>query len=229
VGPLEIRLERLKRASSLGLDNLKRLYDRRAVVELERRSEHSLDIHFRTIGSYCATYCSRHISEIIDMVPINNVNREFMFGLTRNKHDVLIDIGKVSQGGRPITSTVRLQRLNSCHMRRIEAVEPPTVYPPPKSFFIPFDRELSAVNDEPGIESGSLENEVVERRAKVVDDFPDENAEIEIHSRLGTTCTEFLRVVWIGMKGNSVDLFLPHPSDFAYQLSKVFLCPIDPR
>jgi hypothetical protein len=167
--PLKIRLERLKHASNLRLDFLKRLYDRRPIAELYASGEHCLHIHFRSVGSFCATYRAGHIREIGDMGLIDNVKRQFVFGLGRDKVDVLVGVGKVLKDGRPLTSTVRLQRLDCCHMRGIEAIQPSSPYPPFEALLAAFDRELSSFDNAPGIEAGEFKDEVIEGRSQIVD------------------------------------------------------------
>jgi len=179
-GPLELRLERLKCLSNLEFDFLKRLYDRRSIAELYRGSEQSLHIHFRTVSGYCATYRAGHIAEIGQMIPVNNVNCNFVIGLSRNERPVLIGVGQVSEDSRPLISTIRLQRLDSCHMRGIETVEPSSIYPPRKSLSLVFDRELSAINVESAVQNRQFIDQVIEGRSEIVTDFPDQDAKTMI-------------------------------------------------
>ncbi len=229
LSPLEVRLERLKNASNLRLEYLKRLYDRRPIGELYGSGEHCLHIHFRSVRHYCAMYCAGHIPKIDDMISVGAMERKFMISSRRNKMDMLVGIGQVFKNGSPIASTVRLQRLDCCNMCAIEAVEPSSLYAPLKSLFLVFDRKLSALNEISRIEPSEFENQIIERRPDVINDLPNEDAETKIHGEMNLIYDKLLRVIRIGIEGNRIDLFLPSLSDFPYKISKVFFCPTYPR
>jgi len=222
---LKVRLERLKHASNLRLDFLKRLYDRRSVGELYCSGESNLHIHFRTVGSYCATYCAGHITEVVKMVPVNDVNREFTIGLSGNKGPVLVGVGQVFENGRPVTSTVRLQRLDCCNMCGIESVEPSSIYPPFKSLSLVFDRKLGAIYDEPGIENRKFIDQIIERRPEIITNFSDQDAKAVVEGEFHVPYDDLIRVFRIGLNQNHLHLFAPPSSGMPYKISKVFFCP----
>ena len=225
--PLELRLEVSKRISNLQLNYLKRLGDRRSIIERYCGGEAELHIHIAMNRMMCATYRFGNCGErdgIRFVEPMGKMDGPATFDVC--EFPVLIWIGNVSEGPRPVTSCVRLQPLDCCYMSGVDALEPARLNTTIKSLFGVFDGELRHFLLAAGIQLCEFKDEIIERVPEVVCDLADENADDK--GRPDTpACVHdlIMRKLWLELKDDSILLFVEPLVDPALQISKVFLCP----
>jgi hypothetical protein len=192
---LELRLERIKRLGNLRLNFLKLIYDRRPIGEQYCSGEVCLHVHFGAIQGYCATYRAGHVPEIVEMESVHDMNSEFMLSGSRDKGPVLVGIGHVSKDGSPLASSVRLQCLDSCDMRGIEAIEPSTINPRFEALALTFNRKLASFDVESGVEARKFKGQVIEGRSQIVDNLANQDAKSMIERDLASFYQNLLRFI----------------------------------
>jgi hypothetical protein len=218
----KIRLEFLKRLSNEQGDYLKRLYDRRPISERYLSGEFDLHIHFAGNGMWCAMYRASDLAEfrIAGKVPDSEE-----FPLDVGEFPVFISIGEIAENLRRITSTVRLQLLNFCDMRTVEALEP-RLSPPREILWRVYDRKLRALLLDAGIEFGQREDEIIESASKVVTGLA--NQDSNAHRYEGASRQrqdEPVRRIGIELRGDGIFLLPKDMREPLPEISKVFLCP----
>jgi hypothetical protein len=211
---LELRLERIKRLGNLELDFLKRLYDRRPVRELYEEGSYDLHVHAVADGE---RICIRLKA---DRTAYGNV------GLCRSQPSMLVWVGNVLQGCRPVVSTIRLQPLDSCFVRGVHSAEPSSLHPSREVTVSAFDGKLCHREIEAGIEAGETEHKIVEGSAEIVANVSNDSA----HPRRDIRCFEVgicasppfkLHLDW----GATIDL---DGADDSFKLINVIACPAYP-
>jgi len=224
-GTLEFRLERFKRVSNASLDFLKRLYDRRSIAELYIQGEIDLHMHFFSgHGVACARYSAGEIEEAQSVGCGINLKHEI--ALVIMKTPVLVWVGEIAKNLSPIASTVRLQSLDCCYMRGIEAIEPSAILPKRESLLLAFDRELRAIYDATRVQDGKLVNKVIHSCSQIVTNFTNQHAKDKRHAEItGGSNLDFARSVRIEIPHNRILLRLSEDFDSLYKISKVFACP----
>lgn len=228
VTSLEIRLERIKRRSNLALDYLKRLYDWRPVGELYVSGEIELHVHFLTSGGMaCARFHARN-TEKSQAVRIGE-NLQLKKTVESCEFTVLVGVGNLPERLSPIASTVWLERLDCCHMRGIEAVEPSTLLAPREALWLVFNGELSAIDNATAVKDGKLINEIIECGAEVVANLSNDYADNQRdRHHLAEANLDLIRSFKIEIPGNKLLLFVPEGFDNGHKLSKVFFSPLNP-
>jgi hypothetical protein len=224
LSPLEIRLECHKRLMNACLDFSQRVHDRRAISELYRYADVYLHVHFAMDGMHCATYRCLDFAKVSVGDGVKTLNDKVAPDV--NQLAVFVAVGEISQRLSPVASAVRLQPLDSCNMRGVDALEPSSTLPKYETLCSVFDGELRLRLLDAGIEKCKLENEIIERTAQVVTNLtdPDTDAHRGCYMGLPDSNAKLQRLrIELGNKGI---LILPaERNDAVIQVNKVFLCP----
>jgi hypothetical protein len=236
---LELRLERLKRASDLGDEIFKNFFDRAPYGGIRVGAGGGLDwnkyrdkcgelhLHFNSIRPFCLTFRA-------DIDP-PGWDKTFPYDLdlhgeaSRGERPVFVWVRQISEGWRPCASAVRLQPLDCCDMRDADAYEPDR-YVPFEYLWHIVNRKLGAVLDGSAIVPRELKNEIIEGGSQIVTNLSDQNAYdrrmmLEIDR---VSLSRVVRGIGIKMDFNGIKVVLPESPDMSIQLVKMFLCPVDP-
>jgi hypothetical protein len=224
---LEFRLERIKRRGNLRLDFLKRLYDPRSIAELYLKGHVDVHVHVLTRpGVICARYRAG-LAEKFSGIGSEGRSEGESTGIV-SETTVLVGIGEGGESASPITSTIRLQILDRCHMRGIETLQPSTIYAPPEALWLIFDRELCPLYDPTGIEEGEFKNEIIESSPKIVTNLSGQKTEIEGYNLfLDKNDLDAVRSIRVEIPNGGITLRLPDGFNSFYKLTKVFACPVN--
>jgi hypothetical protein len=219
LSPLEIRLERFKRASNARLDFLKRLGNGGSIGEKYLQGNMNLHLHFFSGGEYCIEYKSCIKFAIVDEK--SDLRLDFA------KFPMFISIGDITENGCPLASLVRLKPLDCCYMSGVDAAEPTSGFPMFETLCAVFDRELSSGLFCAGIKSCQSEDEIIERTAQVVTNLPDDYAN---HRRNANDFVSDspLNMIWrVRILFNDNGIFIPFAQfkEQPIEFRKVFLCP----
>lgn len=227
---LELRLERLKHLGNVQLECLKRFYDRRSIVESYMDADVSLHVHHVVTGRpLCANYrvVSDHVDIVADRDPQLHASRAFY----EDQVSVFVGVGEVAKPLRPLASVVRLQLLDLCDMRAVDALEP-SLFPSPEVVWSIYDRKLCARLGFPAVENGERVDQIVESSTKVIDHLSDPDASIEqddaicIGGNFDLHFAEVLRVWRVEFDTESVTLRVQKRRNSDFQILKMFACPL---
>ena len=233
---LEVRLERLKHASDLRAEAIRRYFDGVPDGTEDGVKNHrnnyvngadELQLHFDAIRPLCTTFRAgvgdnRKGFAFLDNFDVKGAS-------ARSKHSMFVWIGNGAKGLRPITSFVRLQFLDCCHMRGAKS------YKFGRNVSREFlwritNRELSAVLDGARIEAREFKDKIVQGRSKVVTDIPQHNTDDGrmVKDAYWRKCMNAVRRIRIEINSSRLQICLPESGQMVLQLCKMFLCPIYP-
>jgi len=219
----KIRLERLKRFSNAQLDYLKRLYDGTPIDKKYLAGEIDLHVHFAMRGMWCATYRARKAAKA-RVATSKSVCSETSPNVS--ELPVFIHVRKVAKNLSPIASIIRLERLEVCNMRGIEALAPDILCPRPELIFRVYDRKLRELLSLSGIVFKDFKDEVIESATKVVTNLANQDSDTHGREREILSCgLECVRRVRIEITENGILLFAKRREKPMPQISKVFVCP----
>lgn len=149
---------------------------------------------------------------------------------------VLVRIRKSGESFCPIDSVVRLQPLDSCRMRIVDAIQG-GLTPSPETLWRTLNRELSPLLFGAGIKDREFVDEIIKTCPEVVNDFTDEQGKDEWHRLLGRgkdhsmhnlACPDLLYLeAHQGAHNRSFSIDVGGIGGF--QFRKVFLCSVEPH
>lgn len=226
--PLELRLEFFNRLGNASDDFLKRLYDRRSIVERYLALETEVHVHFvARDGMFCAKY-SRvpHRKRLRSGLP----NLEGTRSAEGREFPVFVFVGKVSQRPRPIASLVRLQPLECCDMASLDALAPSLLFPPLELIGAVHNRKLRELLGRAEVKFGEFENEIFQRSTQVIANLADQdgNAHRGGDVNFRRFAADVLPTLGLEMSDRGLGLFPLKGDDQLPQIGKVFCCPKDP-
>ncbi len=132
---LELRAKRINHEGDLSLQNIKRFYDGASIAEEYAHGLASFHFHVGSVRPYASEYFSASVRDMGTATA--SLSSEF---------PMLVWIGNVTKGFRPIDSFVRLVRLDRVYVRGREVSEWPFAFtsriPMFDEFIFDSDREL---------------------------------------------------------------------------------------
>lgn len=173
--PLKLRLEISKRISNLRLDFLQRLYDRRPIIKRYVRGYVNFHLHSAKNGVRCVTFIANDLTQV-------SVRAGMDCGVEQSCHldemPVFVGIGGFPQVFRPVASLIRLQPLNGCNMRGVNAFEAGLATVAPEVIYRVHNRELCSALLAAGVEFGEFENEIIQSAPKVITNLAEADRDI---------------------------------------------------
>jgi len=227
---LEVRQESIKRASNARLEFIKRLYDRRPIAEQYLNVNCDLHVHFLSRnGIFCARCRARNVEK---PKPIS-IGEKCGCDDAPVRHELTVLVGtrNVPKDCRPVTTSIRLQRLDSCYMGGVETFEPSSLFPMRETLVSVFNRKLCSIDDHAAVEESKFVNKVIKGGTEIITDFPNDNTDIDRNIQVSTDdeikFAEMIRVC-IPFPGTCVLLLLPEGVESCYKIENVFACPCGP-
>ena len=237
---LELRLERLKQISNLRLQLMESVFDGldatpdRVLFDWGqyKNGAQNLHFHFDAVRPFCATYIAKcdvvgsAQSRLAECTDTQGAHSRSAGG---SEASVFVRIRDLDKKLSPIASVIRLQSLNSCDMRGIEASK--------GGFFILpefvwgfLNQKLRALLGGTGAQDGQFINEIIQGGAKVIADLPDNDPEQVggVIETLGDDHARFIRGIRIELNPYGMEVDLSEVGDFPFKLRKMFACPVDP-
>lgn len=218
----ELKIEINKRLSNARIDFIKRLYDRRPVVEQYLDGDCDIHVHFTTgIHRWCANYISCRAAGV-------SVKGDAPSDVDESV--VLVEVVEVPEHRDPVASLVRLQTLDHCNMGFVDALEV-GVTPSGEAIGVAFNRELSARWLSISSQEGKSVDEIIQRAAEIVTNFTNQNRAGD-WDRKGRPLAdtrpyeEIVRRIRIKLGYEAVFVLFGDDVQFFPQITKVFLCPV---
>lgn len=240
LSPLELRLERVKNVCRARDELLKRQDDRLPIFERYCGGAISIHMHidFGAIGQFCALYLSTtDSSEGTDSatLPVDVSHKRCCYYGPLLVLVGIRDIPELTQPGKRLSTEVRssgwLAPLDCCDLfvresfkvGAVNDMSAPTV-------FIVLDRKLSTKLLDPSTEERQVENEVIERGAKIVDGFSHEHAEHGWQSwEIYRGVSNQLVRLKLETEGNLLLVGIPEDLAPTFDVRQVFSCPRYPK
>jgi hypothetical protein len=233
---LKLRLERIKQIANLRdevfanfLDGEPHSHGKSLSCEWNKYVDGSdeFHLHFDAIRPFCATF----------RADVMGQNRGFALthdfddmGLpVASEHPVFVWIRNLSQSFSPCASFVRLQFLDHCDMREAHAFEPGR-YVPRKFLWRIVNRKLGILLGRARIELSEFEDEIIQGGAQVITDLAKYDADNRSRTweDVGVSLIGAIRRIRLEVELNRLNIILPETVGAPLQISKMFLCPIDP-
>jgi hypothetical protein len=177
---LELKAERINYQGDLALHNLQCMENGGVISEEYSNGHMSFQLHVGSVRPYALEYFAASACDV---------------GLTTafwaNEFPVLVWVGNIAQGLRPVDSLVRLVRLDSIDVSIREVSQWPilfkSTFPVFDEFVFSADRELCSYRiGVAGILSRQLENQIVQRGAKIMNAITDDQRKLRRERRFGS-------------------------------------------
>lgn len=223
----KIALEKIKGVSNARFDYLKRLHDRQPLCQLYAEGKVELHIHYSMNGMFCATY---RAADGTKAGMATKEPRASKFSCYAGEIPVFVPVGGVSKDFRPLASSVGLKFCQFCNMRGVDTLEP-TILPSRETLFRAFHGELSLISGPPAIEPRKVIDKKIHSASEVIANLSDQDADKEIGPReiVWRAHLEFMRRIRIELTNHSLLLLPLEGFDLHAEVTKVFLCPSNPR
>jgi len=213
-------IELNKQVGNLRLKYLKSLYDGHTIAKRYCAGEAVLHLHFLGHQGQGAKEDKISLKWCVFIRKRRKMESVTTLAGNPDHLPMLVAVGEVAKPTRPVASIVRLQPLNLCDVFVADAFEV-GLAPKPEALFRVLDQKLSSFLLAPGVEPGEIENQVVQRTAKALNDIADSQAHFRewIWDRV-------LDSIEVHLQGNDIALAFPERVYARLEIRQVFAGPV---